>query len=602
MKYLTLPIIVLFMTLLTPVSQAAQVVESYAGTGDPGFSGDNGLATSANLNTPTEIGRDSSDSIIFLDSLNTRIRKIDVTTGLISTVSTTSTSVKDFLPKIQGYSCSIVGGSPSFEPQRIELVSSIGAKTYPFTVNDFSIISISYPLCNSAGIFSFSYDRQRDVGLDIRDSSGTLIGNVYGDKYSGVTVPPRPLLMDNDQVVYFQAGHFFVPTDPIQIKRFDLASKATTVLATITPDQLVGKISADIRGLTFGGDGSLYVSDVANHRILRIRDVIDLPSALTIYGKKDTPLLYNLNLPPNINPVRYAISGAPSWINVDASTGTVSATLPVVGTYVFTMTATNLGGTVSSQVTLTIVNPDPVVDFTIRFYRKCLSREPDAGGLNYWTTALKTKQMTGSDVARSFILSPEFQNRDQTSDDFVETLYGAFFDRPSDIDGKLGWINLLDAGGTREDVVYGFILASEFNALCNQFGIQQIDAAGLRVYRIRQFVRRFYQKVLGREPDVNGIATWVSGLKDGSLTGSDVAERFIISAEFQNKTTTNTEYIDILYQSFFARTADSAGQATWLAQLFNGISRGAVLKSFINSQEFTNLCTEYGIIPRTNGG
>jgi sugar lactone lactonase YvrE len=59
-----------------------------AGTGTCGFSGDGGLATSAELNDPNGIAFDSAGNLYFADTNNHRIRRID-RNGIISTVAGT---------------------------------------------------------------------------------------------------------------------------------------------------------------------------------------------------------------------------------------------------------------------------------------------------------------------------------------------------------------------------------------------------------------------------------------------------------------------------------------------------------------------------------
>lgn len=61
-------------------------VVAFAGTGVAGFSGDGGAATSAKVNFPNGITRDSAGNVIFADTGNNRIRKID-TSGKISTIA-----------------------------------------------------------------------------------------------------------------------------------------------------------------------------------------------------------------------------------------------------------------------------------------------------------------------------------------------------------------------------------------------------------------------------------------------------------------------------------------------------------------------------------
>jgi sugar lactone lactonase YvrE len=58
-----------------------------AGTGIPGFSGDGGLATTAMLGKIGGITLDASGNIFVVDGENNRIRRVDVSTGIITTVA-----------------------------------------------------------------------------------------------------------------------------------------------------------------------------------------------------------------------------------------------------------------------------------------------------------------------------------------------------------------------------------------------------------------------------------------------------------------------------------------------------------------------------------
>lgn len=58
-----------------------------AGTGDAGFSGDGRVATSARVREPRAVWLDSAGNIFFSDWRNSRIRRVDVVTGIITTVA-----------------------------------------------------------------------------------------------------------------------------------------------------------------------------------------------------------------------------------------------------------------------------------------------------------------------------------------------------------------------------------------------------------------------------------------------------------------------------------------------------------------------------------
>src|SRR6185437_1998734 len=58
-----------------------------AGNGSTGYSGDGGLATAAKLNTPEYIATDASNNVYFSDHNNHTIRKVTVSSGIITTVA-----------------------------------------------------------------------------------------------------------------------------------------------------------------------------------------------------------------------------------------------------------------------------------------------------------------------------------------------------------------------------------------------------------------------------------------------------------------------------------------------------------------------------------
>src|SRR4029079_3587097 len=60
------------------------VITTVAGTGAPGYSGDNGPATSATLNAPWGVAVDAAGNLYISDSGNSVIRK--VTGGIITTI------------------------------------------------------------------------------------------------------------------------------------------------------------------------------------------------------------------------------------------------------------------------------------------------------------------------------------------------------------------------------------------------------------------------------------------------------------------------------------------------------------------------------------
>jgi trimeric autotransporter adhesin len=52
-----------------------------------GFSGDGGLATSAELNFPVNVALDGSGNLYISDTVNNRIREVSAATGVITTIA-----------------------------------------------------------------------------------------------------------------------------------------------------------------------------------------------------------------------------------------------------------------------------------------------------------------------------------------------------------------------------------------------------------------------------------------------------------------------------------------------------------------------------------
>ena len=74
------------------VTAATGVISTVAGNGTPGFMGDGGVATSAELHLPTGIALDSGGNLYIADQGNEVIRKVAAATGVISTVAGNNTA------------------------------------------------------------------------------------------------------------------------------------------------------------------------------------------------------------------------------------------------------------------------------------------------------------------------------------------------------------------------------------------------------------------------------------------------------------------------------------------------------------------------------
>ncbi len=69
------------------VTVSSGIITTFAGTGTNSYSGDNGPATSAALYYPNAVSIDAAGDVYIADTLNHRIRKVTVATGIITTIA-----------------------------------------------------------------------------------------------------------------------------------------------------------------------------------------------------------------------------------------------------------------------------------------------------------------------------------------------------------------------------------------------------------------------------------------------------------------------------------------------------------------------------------
>ncbi len=76
------------------VTVSTGIISTVAGTGSTsgGYNGDNIQATAATLNVPTNVVFDSYNNLYIADRYNNRIRKVDASTGVITTIVGTGTA------------------------------------------------------------------------------------------------------------------------------------------------------------------------------------------------------------------------------------------------------------------------------------------------------------------------------------------------------------------------------------------------------------------------------------------------------------------------------------------------------------------------------
>ncbi len=257
----------------------------------------------------------------------------------------------------------------------------------------------------------------------------------------------------------------------------------------------------------------------------------------------------------------------------------------------------------AEDTTSTNTSLTDIESFVARFYTEVLDRKYDESGLQNWTNHLTNNTKTVKDITMGFFKSEEFLNKNVSNSEFVTIAYNTLLGREPESQGYNSWINNLNNGLSRDNLLDGFINSAEFSNIAQSYGIDismdkgedsSVDNSSLT--DIESFVARFYTEVLDRKYDESGLENWSSHLKNGTKTADDIANGFFFSEEFINKNINNSDFVDIAYQSLLGRNADTVGRSHWINNLDNGMSRSDMIDGFIYSDEFKNLASNYGIV------
>jgi hypothetical protein len=128
---------------------------------------------------------------------------------------------------------------------------------------------------------------------------------------------------------------------------------------------------------------------------------------------------------------------------------------------------------------------------------------------------------------------------------------------------------------------------------------------------ILDLVTRYYQDILGRDPEPEGLEYWAYEISRIVCLGIDIKEGFIAlgkeffnSVEYIDMDKTDEQYLADLYWTFLGRGPDAEGETFWLDQLAGGLTRNMVLNNFVFSPEFRDYMVEIfgdsGVRPEYN--
>lgn len=110
------------------------------------------------------------------------------------------------------------------------------------------------------------------------------------------------------------------------------------------------------------------------------------------------------------------------------------------------------------------------------------------------------------------------------------------------------------------------------------------------------FITRLYLVCHDRNPNSDEVNWWANRVNSQKDTAASMAYYFVFSDEFTAKNYNNDQFLRHMYSAFFGRNPDAAGYNFWKSKLDNGVSREQVFASFVNSDEFSDICQSYGIL------
>ena len=238
------------------------IITTIAGTGIPGFSGDNGPATTAELNGPSDVAVDAAGNVYIADRQNNRIRKIASGTGIISTLAGSGPA----------------NGDGGFSGDNGPADSAQLAQPNSVTVDALGNVYIA----------DLSNNRIRKVSNGIittvaGSGPGGSTGGFSGDGGLADTCMmyyPRGVAVDPAGNIYF------TDSQNSRVRKVNVSTGIITTVAGSGNPGFAGdggpadsaEINGADNGLAVDHQGNIYIADVYN---ARVRKVTFTPTAVT---------------------------------------------------------------------------------------------------------------------------------------------------------------------------------------------------------------------------------------------------------------------------------------------------------------------------------
>jgi hypothetical protein len=241
-----------------PVSPAtAGIIHTFAGSGDAGFSGDGGPATTANLNSPTGIALDGAGNLYIADTGNNRIRKV-TPAGKISTIVGNG---------VAGYA----GDNQVADTVTTQLNQPLGV-TVDYAGNLYIADTSNQSIRRVDAITGvITTVAGNGVLSGLGDGKGTYSGDNGAATSAGLSLPYA--------VGFDASGNMFIPDSANDcVRRVDAVTQIITTVAGTggQPGSPVNGTSATATklnqpsGVAVDAAGNLYIADTQNAAIRKV--------------------------------------------------------------------------------------------------------------------------------------------------------------------------------------------------------------------------------------------------------------------------------------------------------------------------------------------
>jgi len=109
-----------------------------------------------------------------------------------------------------------------------------------------------------------------------------------------------------------------------------------------------------------------------------------------------------------------------------------------------------------------------------------------------------------------------------------------------------------------------------------------------------ELVKGFYEFMLGRGSDTDGLDYWTDEITSGRLPGRQLGVAFVTSPEFLGRNLSASDFVEALYNGILGRPSEPLGKAYWVGELAVQ-TRAAVARNFANAGEFKALLVKLEI-------